>query len=63
VNETLSALHGLFDLVGRYLEQALRSLRPHFSRKAVRRLIQETRRELNDLAAICMGENSLRTFF
>ena len=59
MDEALAALHGLFASVGSYLEGALRPLRPHFSRKAVRRLIQETRRELDDLAA-CSTEGHVR---
>lgn len=53
VNEALSALHGLFASVGRYLEQALRPLGPHAGRRAVRGLILETRAELDDLATRC----------
>ena len=48
---TLPALHGLFATIGIYLEHTLQPLGPHVIRDAVRALILETRRELDDLAA------------
>ena len=51
VQESLSALQGLSDSLGDYLERVLPALEPRISRDAVRAFILEIRRELDELAA------------
>ena len=56
VTEALSALQGLFALLGSYLEEALQPLEPHISRDAVRAFVLENRHELDELAACCTAD-------
>lgn len=51
VSEGLSALQGLYDLFGGYLEQALQPFESHVSRQSVRAFVLETRAEVHALAA------------
>ena len=51
VAEALSALHGLYALLGSYLEHALQPLEPLIGRDAIHAFVLETRAEVDELAA------------
>ena len=56
VTEALSALQGLFALIGSFLERVLQPLEPHISPEAVRAFVLETRSEVDELAACCTAD-------
>ena len=57
LQEALSALRGLSDSLGDYLQQVLQPLSPRVDHHAIHVFILETRREVNELAACCaVGE-------